>query len=126
MRSRAHVQPPLSSYRMMILKSLKNNSDFAAFFQITESVSGESYGTLSSIRPLLYHLLNNALSPTRDNPGAVKQLQEAVRAVKKNLQQGYQSTDVSKLLDVACFLDPRFNKLLFLSAEELSTVYNIV
>ena len=71
-------------------------------------------------------MLNNALSPTSDNPGEVKELQEAVKAVKKNLQQGYQSTDVSKLLDVACFLDPRFNKLLFLSAEELSTVYNIV
>ena len=60
----------------------KNNSDFAAFFQITESVSRESYGTLLSITPLLYYLLNNALSPTSDDPGVVNQLKEAV---KKNL-----------------------------------------
>ena len=93
------------------------------FFQITESVSGESYGTLSSIRPLLYHLLNDALSPTSDDPGVVKQLKEAV---KKNLQQRYQSTEVSKLLDVACFLDPCFKELPFLSAEERSTLHNTV
>ena len=61
------------------LVDVNNNSDFAAFFQITEGVSGENYGTLSSIRPLLYHLLNNALNPTSDNPGVVKQLKKAVK-----------------------------------------------
>ena len=110
-------------YKAMILKSLKNDPDFTAFFHITESVSGESYGTLSSIRPLLYHLLNNALSPTNNNPGVFKQLKEAV---KRNLQQCYQSTKVSKLLDFACFLDPCFKEFPFLSAGEHSTLHNIV
>ena len=73
--------------------------------------------------PLLYHLLNDALSPTSDNLGVVKQLKEAV---KKNLQQCYQSTEVSKLLDVAWFLDPHFKEFPFLSAEERSTLHNIV
>jgi len=86
------------------------------FFQITESVSGESYGTLSSIKPLLYHLLNDALDPASDDPHVIKQLKEAV---KKNR---YQSPEVSKLFDVACFLDP----LPFLSVTERTRLHNVV
>ena len=48
------------------IKIMENNSK--AIFQITESVSGESYGTLSSIKPLLHHLLKDALNPTSDDP----------------------------------------------------------
>ena len=70
-----------------------------------------------------HHLLNDALSPTSDDPGVVRQLKEAV---KKNLQQHYQSTEISKLLDVACFLDLCFEELPFLSAEERSTLHNTV
>ena len=105
---------------MCCFSRCQNNLDFAAFSQITESVSGESCSTLSSIRPILYHLLNNALSPTSDSPGVVKQLK---KAVKKNLHQHYQSTEVS---GVACFLDPHFKELPFLSAGECSTWHNIV
>ena len=53
----------------------------------------------------------------------IKQLKEAV---KKNLEQRYQSSEVSKLLDVACFLDPRFKELPFLSVTERSRLYNMV
>jgi len=67
---------------------------------------------LSSIKPLLHHLLNDAAS---DDPSMIKQLKEAV---KKKLEQRYQSPEVSKLLDVACFLDPRFKELPFLSVTE--------
>ena len=42
------------------------------FFQITKSVSGESYGTLSSIKRLLHYLLNDALSPASDDPCMIK------------------------------------------------------
>ena len=93
------------------------------FFQITESVSGESYGTLSSIKPLLHHLLKDALNPTSDDSSVIKHLKEAV---KKNLEQRYQSAEVSRLLDVPCFLDPRFKELPFLSVTERSTIHDIV
>ena len=53
----------------------------------------------------------------------VKQLK---KAAKKNLHRHYQSTEVSKLLGVACFLDPHFKELPFLSAGECSTLPNIV
>ena len=93
------------------------------FFQITESVSGESYGTLSSIKPLLHHLLNDALNPASDDPSVIKQLKEAV---KKNLEQCYQSPEVSKLLDVARFIDSRFKELPFHSVTECSRLYTVV
>ena len=53
----------------------------------------------------------------------IKHLKEAV---KKNLEQRYQSAEVSRLLDVACFLDPCFKELPFLSVTEHSTIHDIV
>ena len=93
------------------------------FFQITESVSGESYGTLSSIKPLLHHLLNDALSPASDDPDVIKLLKETI---KKNLEQHCQSFEVSKLLNVVYFLDPRFKELSFLFLTKRSTLHDIV
>ena len=93
------------------------------FFQITETICGENYTTVSSIKPLLHHLLNTALDPRSNDLGAIKQLKEAV---KQNLQQRYQDTETAKLLDIACFLDPRFKELPFLSVVERTALHNLV
>ena len=93
------------------------------FFQITETICGENYTTVSSIKPLLHHLLNTALDPRSNDLGAIKQLKEAV---KQNLQQCYQDPETAKLLDIACFLDPRFKELPFLSAVERTALHNLV
>ena len=81
-----------------------------SFFQITETICGENYITVSSIKPLLHHLVNTALNPGIDDLGAIKQLKQTV---KQNLQLQYQDTVTSKLLDMACFLDSRFKELPF-------------
>ena len=93
------------------------------FFQITETICGENYTTVSSIKPLLHHLLNTALDSRSDDLGTIKQLKEAV---KQNLQQRYQDSETAKLLDIACFLDPRFKELPFLSVVEQTTQHNLV
>ena len=93
------------------------------FFQITETICGENYTTVSSIKPLLHHLLNTALDPRSNDLGAIKQLKEAV---KQNLQQRYQDPETAKLLDIACFLDPRFKELPFLSVVERIALHNLV
>ena len=68
------------------------------FFQITETIYGESYITVTSIKPLLHHLLNTALNAESDDLGAIKQLKQTV---KQNLQLQYQDSVTSKLLDIA-------------------------
>ena len=93
------------------------------FFQITETICGENYTIVSSIKPLLHHLLNTALDPRSNDLGAIKQLKEAV---KQNLQQRYQDPETAKLLDIACFLDPRFKELPFLSVVERTALHNLV
>ena len=42
-----------------------------SFFQITETICGENYTTVSSIKPLLHHLLNTALDPRSNDLGAI-------------------------------------------------------
>ena len=93
------------------------------FFKITETISGENYITVSSIKPLLYHLLNTDLNARDDDLGAIKQLKETV---KGNLQLRYQDSEASKSLDMACFLDPRFKELPFLSTVERTALHNLV
>ena len=93
------------------------------FFQITETICGESYITVSSFKPLLHQLLNTALNAESDDLGAIKQLKQTV---KQNLQLWYQDSVTSKLLDIACFLDPRFKELPFLSAIERTALHNLV
>ena len=39
------------------------------FFQITKTISGENYTTVSSIKPLLHYLLNTALDVKSDDLG---------------------------------------------------------
>ena len=93
------------------------------FFHITETICGENYTTVSSIKPLLHHLLNTDLDPRSNDLGAIKQLKEAV---KQNLQQRYQDPETAKLLDIACFLDPQFKELPFLSVVERTALHNLV
>ena len=85
------------------------------FFQITETICGENYIMVTSIKPLFHHLLNTALNTGSDDLCAIKQLKQTV---KQNLQLRYQDSVTSKLLDIACFLDPHFKELPFLSAVE--------
>ena len=46
--------------------------------------------------------------------------------MKQNLQQRYQDNETAKLLDKACFLDPRFKELPFLSVVERTALHNLV
>lgn len=83
--------------------------------EITEVMVGEKRVTLSVVRISLYKLLNKYLvvKPTDSNVS-----KEIKTAVKADLENRYTNPEVQELLNKACFLDPRFKSLSFLSEEE--------
>ena len=91
------------------------------FKHITEVMSGEKYTTVSSIKPLLHHLLNVALDIEAKDSAAMKAMTQAMTA---NLGERYSSPQSDELLGIACFLDPRFKPcpLKATASEVLSTL----
>ena len=88
---------------------------------IAEVMSGEKYTTVSSIKPLLHHLLNVALDIEAKDSAAMKAMTQAMTA---NLGERYSSPQSDELLGIACFLDPRFKPcpLKATASEVLSTL----
>ncbi len=85
------------------------------FKHITETVCGEAYTTVSSIKLLLHHLLNVALVPKASDAAPVKKMKETMET---NLRSRYSLPETDEFLRIACFLDPRFRSLPFLSISE--------
>lgn len=70
------------------------------FMHITETMCGEKYTTVSSIKPLLHHLLNVTLAPNEGELGAIKHMKEVMA---HNLASRYQVPEVNKILNVSLF-----------------------
>ena len=83
--------------------------------EITEKIGGERQVTVSAVRPLVHKLLTNYLDVTAEDSRVKKEIK---KAVKLDLESRYQDTKVEELLNKACFLDPRFKSLSFLTEEE--------
>ena len=82
---------------------------------ITETIGGEKRVTLSAVRSLIYKLLNKYLEITPEDSRIKKEIK---KAVKTDLENRYNDPQVEELLNKACFLDPRFKSLSFLTEEE--------
>jgi len=81
---------------------------------ITEVICGEKWVTLSGVRPLLYKLTAKHLVEASSDSRLTKQMKRVLLA---DLQGRYTDTTVAEILHKACFLDPRFKSLSFLSEE---------
>ncbi|CAJ1087170.1 zinc finger BED domain-containing protein 1-like isoform X1 [Xyrichtys novacula] len=84
------------------------------------------YPTISMVRPVLHMLLSTTLK-LRD--GDLKEISMIKEVLSKVLSSTYSqnsplSHEISMLLNIATFLDPRYKKLPFLSAQERSKVEN--
>ncbi len=86
-----------------------------AFVEITESVGGEKWVTLSLLRPLLYKLIEKQLTEDSSDSRLKKNLK---RVIITDLKTRYQNPSVSEILNKACFLDPQFKSLSFFSESE--------
>ncbi|XP_062511236.1 E3 SUMO-protein ligase ZBED1-like [Corticium candelabrum] len=93
------------------------------FRDVTIQVQGEQYVTISIIRPLLHHLTENVLQLQETDSSVIKNMK---RNMVSNLGSRYQSLSISNLLDCACFLDPRFKSLPFMSEDNRKKLHTFV
>ena len=90
------------------------------FVRIMEIMGSESWVTISAARLLLFKLLSHHLPESPSDSRLKEQVKSAVLA---KLKVCYENT---ALLDKACFLDPRFKGLSFLSQTERSAIVHTV
>ncbi|KAJ8403671.1 hypothetical protein AAFF_G00349970 [Aldrovandia affinis] len=95
-----------------VTAALKPLQDF------TDALSGEAYGSVSSLKPVI-HLLNaEVLNP---NEGDTELTQEIKVKVLDYLNDKYTDPATDELLSMATFLDPRF-KTRYMSTEKLEDI----
>lgn len=79
--------------------ALKPAADF------TDLLSGESYVTVSSVKPMLKLLTEDILKPSNNDTTLTSDIKQKMCSV---LQEKYEPAALQKLLAKACFLDPRY------------------
>ena len=90
--------------------------------EITETMGGQKWVTISAVRPFLYKLLHISFNTTSNDTPLEKSIKESL----KNNLSGRYSEKTMDLLNKACFLDPRFRSLSFLTVEEKEVVIDNV
>ena len=96
--------------------SSKSSYVMKPIVHITKVIGGEQSVTLSAVRPLLHILLSQHLVEKPSDAHLAKAMKKAFLT---DLQGRY--NDAAALLNKACFLDPRFKALTFLSEEQKET-----
>ena len=91
------------------------------FQRITEAMSNEKFPTISSVRPLLYKLLEKTLKITSDDNATIKVMKEAI---SKDLSNRYQTDTLKNVVNVTAILDPRYKELPFLSSAESKGIFD--
>ena len=86
--------------------------------EITETMGGQKWVTISAVCSFLYKLLHISFNTTSNDT----QLEKSIKESLKNNLSGRYSGKTMDLLNKACFLDPRFRSLSFLTAEEKKVV----
>ena len=72
----------------------------------TDALAGEKHITISAIRPLLRHIVEQIVLVGADDCAIVREMKETIA---DKLQAHYIQEETSDLLDKCSFLDPRFN-----------------
>ena len=81
------------------------NDVLSPLVDLTDLLSGEQYVSVSSIKPVISHIHNDALAEKDDDVSLAKDLK---RRIRTDLDSRYLNSDVQNLLNVTSFLDPRF------------------
>ena len=93
------------------------------FAEITEVMGKEKQVSFSAVRLFLYKLLSVHLIEKPSDSNIIKQIKQVV---KSDLEDRYSDPHLMMLLNKACFLDPRFKSLSFLSDENRKDVIRSV
>ena len=81
----------------------------------TDALSGEKHITISTIRPLLKHIVEEVLAVASDDCDIIREMEETI---SDKLQAHYIQHEASYLLDKCSFLDPRFRADYLANEEE--------
>ena len=85
----------------------------------TDMLSAENFVTMSSILPVLHILRHEVLAEAESDT----QLTQDIKArILSYLEKKYSDPDISELLNVSCFLDPRFTTEYITTSLEVATV----
>ena len=85
----------------------------------TDMLSGENFVTMSTILPVLHILKNEVLKESENDTQLTKDIKGRILT---SMEDKYSDPDVSGLLNVACFLDPRFITEYISSSVEIAVV----
>lgn len=78
------------------------------FHEATTMLSSSSYPTLGIVKPLIFQLLNQTLNEKEVDSPKTRDIKNAMAA---DLKSRYTETNISEMLNIAAFLDPRFKPL---------------
>ena len=96
---------------------------FKPIVEITEAIGGEKLVIISTIKPLLHKLLSKHLTEKPSDDNFTKTLKSIIFT---DLNGRYDTTEVKKLLNKACLLDPHFKALSFLPKTEKNDIISNV
>ncbi|XP_060888126.1 dehydrogenase/reductase SDR family member on chromosome X isoform X1 [Labrus mixtus] len=96
------------------------------FKVVADMMSSCRYPTISMVRPVLHMLLNTTLKVKEGDLKEISMTKEVIAKVLSGTysQNSQLSQEISTFLNVATFLDPRYKKLPFLSAQDRTKVEN--
>ena len=99
-----------------VLESI--NKALAPLADLTDTISGEDYVIVSTVKLLLHHFSTKALAVENDDTELTRDMKERIKSC---LAEKYWDNEVNMLLDIATVLDPRF-KVGYISASDLADV----
>ena len=100
-RKTSHLTPTWQD--IDVLKSV--NRALSPLKDFTDILSGETYVTVSAVKPVLKLLKSCVLAAASDDNQLTKDIKNRVIAY---MEEKYSSPDINELPDVATFLDPEF------------------
>ena len=110
-RKNWHQMP--SDHEFSVLEAV--DSVLRPLHVFTDALSGEKYITISAIRPLLKHIVEDVLAVASDDCAIIREMKETI---SDKLQAHYIQHEASDLLDKCSFLDPRFRADYLANEEE--------
>lgn len=90
------------------------------FKVVADMITSCRFPSISTVRPVLHMLLNTALKPKDQDLKEVSMAKEVLSTVLSSTYS--QTAETATFLNVAAFLDPRYKRLPFLTAQERSQV----
>ena len=86
------------------------------FQSATEAMSTQKYPSISSVKPLLFKLIEKTLKVDASDTSTARAIKEAVRS---DLVVRYTDPSIENMITVTAYLDPRYKELPFLNKSHI-------